>query len=82
VDEIGQILRSKVSQPVSYVHSHEYRPEIIEVLLGVVGFLQERDVINAIVEYKGTPNQCIHIAPNPTVDWGLHDLYREPTPVL
>jgi hypothetical protein len=82
VDEIGQILRSNVSHPVNYVHSHEYRPEIIEALLGVTSYLHERDVINAIVEYEGTSNQCVHIAPNPTVDWGLHDIYREPTPVL
>lgn len=45
--------------------TQEYDPAVIDNLLELTDSLHKLNMINRIVEYVGTSNQCIHIAPNP-----------------
>lgn len=40
---------------------------IVDELLVVTGELAEQEYINRLVEFAGTENQCLHIAPNPHI---------------
>jgi hypothetical protein len=60
-------LRGMVSHPYSSPPTSEvFNPAVIDALVNVSGRLHELGLINRVLEYTDTPNQCVHIAPNPT----------------
>lgn len=59
-------LMKKTKNSFGMPQSNEpFRPTLIDALLEVADTMHQTGQINAIVEYAGTPNQCLHIAPNP-----------------
>ena len=72
VKKISQLLKGRVSpterQPLPRA---EYQYEITEALVKTARRLHDMGLVNAIVEYEGTANQCVHMAPNPYAELPL-----------
>lgn len=68
VQEINDDLTRRVSFPtMTHQTSRGFDARVIDALLNITDILHRQGVINRIVEYEGTGNQCLHIAPNPQV---------------
>lgn len=64
-------LKQTVSQPYQTPEIDVvYNPNVIEALQAVTDRLHDLGMINRILEFAGTPNQCLHIAPNPNASFG------------
>lgn len=77
-DRLGGIARFLANQdptmgvPMRVDEQQDYDSRVAGMLLIVAADLHSTGMINRIVEFSGTENQCIHIAPNPDVtaeDW-------------
>lgn len=55
------------SAPMRVSSPGQFDSRVIGALLIVTAELQSKDYINRIVEFPGSSNQCLHIAPNPDV---------------
>jgi Family of unknown function (DUF5715) len=67
VRAIGKTLAAKSAGEAARISQNDYDPKVMQVLLHVVSGLHRGERINRIVEYEGTANQCVHIAPNPNL---------------
>jgi hypothetical protein len=69
LQSIGNLLgdRNPANQFATQTSVEQYDSRVTGALLLATLELHNSDMINRIVEFSGTRNQCVHIAPNPDV---------------
>ena len=64
VEEIASMLGTTPT-PVAPV---PHNPEVVRAAIVVADRLHHAGLVNRILEFAGSPNQCLHMAPNPEVE--------------
>lgn len=66
IDGCGYYLNGKPINPrQDEEYKKEYNPKVHELLKEVLDEMKSQEVLNYILEFEGTTNQCFHIARNP-----------------
>lgn len=74
---INRTLSGASSRPyVRDIRKDLFDPRVVDTFVGLADEMHRAGDINRVLEFKGTSNQCVHIAPNPSASWDNYELLQ------